>query len=104
MSRAQKTLTIVASASTHPFVLPSPWHFERRQLRHDFQEKLSPLLSQKELRSATSSWRNCEDPSDIERDGGPEKEFVQQAIAQLPWGRQTRLLDRIKDRPAGRPE
>jgi predicted nuclease of restriction endonuclease-like (RecB) superfamily len=29
----------------------------------------------------------------------PEKEFVQQAIAQLPWGHQTRLLDRIKDRP-----
>ncbi|MGB8478042.1 MAG: PDDEXK nuclease domain-containing protein [Acidobacteriaceae bacterium] len=29
----------------------------------------------------------------------PEKEIVQQAIAQLPWGHQTRLLDRIKDRP-----
>ena len=29
----------------------------------------------------------------------PEKEFVQQAVAQLPWGHQTRLLDRIKDRP-----
>jgi len=29
----------------------------------------------------------------------PEKEFVQQAIAQLPWGHQTRILDRIKDRP-----
>jgi predicted nuclease of restriction endonuclease-like (RecB) superfamily len=29
----------------------------------------------------------------------PEKEFVQQVIAQLPWGHQTRLLDRIKDRP-----
>ena len=29
----------------------------------------------------------------------PEIEFVQQAIAQLPWGHQTRLLDRIKDRP-----
>ena len=29
----------------------------------------------------------------------PDKKFVQQAIAQLPWGHQTRLLDRIKDRP-----
>lgn len=29
----------------------------------------------------------------------PDREFVQQAIAQLPWGHQTRLLDRIKDRP-----
>ena len=29
----------------------------------------------------------------------PEIEFVQQVIAQLPWGHQTRLLDRIKDRP-----
>ena len=29
----------------------------------------------------------------------PEEEFVQQVIAQLPWGHQTRLLDRIKDRP-----
>jgi predicted nuclease of restriction endonuclease-like (RecB) superfamily len=27
----------------------------------------------------------------------PEKEFVQQAIAQLPWGHRTRLLDRIYD-------
>lgn len=32
-------------------------------------------------------------------DAWPEKEFVQQAVAQLPWGHQTRLLDRIKDRP-----
>jgi len=29
----------------------------------------------------------------------PDKQFVQQVIAQLPWGHQTRLLDRIKDRP-----
>ena len=29
----------------------------------------------------------------------PNREFVQQVIAQLPWGHQTRLLDRIKDRP-----
>src|ERR1700761_1625932 len=29
----------------------------------------------------------------------PDREFVQQVIAQLPWGHQTRLLDRIKDRP-----
>jgi predicted nuclease of restriction endonuclease-like (RecB) superfamily len=29
----------------------------------------------------------------------PDKEFVQQVIAQLPWGHRTRLLDRIKDRP-----
>lgn len=29
----------------------------------------------------------------------PEQEFVQQVIAQLPWGHHTRLLDRIKDRP-----
>lgn len=29
----------------------------------------------------------------------PEIEFVQQVIAQLPWGHQTHLLDRTKDRP-----
>jgi predicted nuclease of restriction endonuclease-like (RecB) superfamily len=29
----------------------------------------------------------------------PDREFVQQVIAQLPWGHQTRLLDRLKDRP-----
>jgi hypothetical protein len=27
----------------------------------------------------------------------PEKEFVQQAIAQLPWGHQTRFLDHITE-------
>jgi hypothetical protein len=32
-------------------------------------------------------------------DAWPEKECVQQAIAQLSWGHQTRLPDRIKDRP-----
>ncbi len=29
----------------------------------------------------------------------PEPEILQQLIAKLPWGHQTRLLDRIKDRP-----
>jgi predicted nuclease of restriction endonuclease-like (RecB) superfamily len=29
----------------------------------------------------------------------PESEILQQLIAKLPWGHQTRLLDRIKDRP-----
>jgi predicted nuclease of restriction endonuclease-like (RecB) superfamily len=29
----------------------------------------------------------------------PDREFVQQVIAQLPWGHHKRLLDRIKDRP-----
>ena len=27
----------------------------------------------------------------------PEKEFVQQAVAQLPWGHQVRILDTVKD-------
>jgi predicted nuclease of restriction endonuclease-like (RecB) superfamily len=29
----------------------------------------------------------------------PEEEFVQQLIAQLPWGHNLRVLDRVKDRP-----
>jgi len=29
----------------------------------------------------------------------PEPEILQQLIAKVPWGHQTRLLDRIKDRP-----
>lgn len=29
----------------------------------------------------------------------PEPEILQQLIAELPWGHQTRLLDRIKDHP-----
>ncbi|HEY1253238.1 MAG TPA: DUF1016 N-terminal domain-containing protein [Terracidiphilus sp.] len=31
-------------------------------------------------------------------DAWPDEQFVQQVIAQLPWGHQTLLLDRIKDR------
>jgi predicted nuclease of restriction endonuclease-like (RecB) superfamily len=27
----------------------------------------------------------------------PEREFVQQVVAQLPWGHQVRILDSVKD-------
>jgi predicted nuclease of restriction endonuclease-like (RecB) superfamily len=30
----------------------------------------------------------------------PEEEFVQQAVAQIPWGHNVRILDYVKERPA----
>jgi predicted nuclease of restriction endonuclease-like (RecB) superfamily len=31
----------------------------------------------------------------------PDKEFVQQVVAQLPWGHQVRILDTVKDAKQG---
>ncbi len=57
-----------------------------KDLRHEFPDMkgLSPR-NMKYMRAFSEAW--------------PEEEFVQQAVAQIPWGHNVRLLEMVPDRP-----